>query len=237
MSRLDTRQGDEWISSDAQILKRLVQRPVPGGMEVSLGMPFGEPCVAVLKKMNINSANNYCALVRETYIERIKEQKAASAQRLNELEAKAEQEGVTEVLPVPQEVVGLDYMDEEAVAARIVELADRARVCRDEATACEVEGATLLRIAEVLNDAFKNATETSGSVLQPEVERDSEGVAGETRPSDVHSGGEVSAGEASEEGERLDLPTPDSDTEGSGVDHEDQPAVPVGGGAKNFKPF
>jgi len=35
----------------------------------------------------------------------------------------------------------------------------------------------------------------------------------------------------------LELASPDPDAEGSGVDHEDQPAVPVGGSSQDLETF
>ena len=85
MNKLETDQGHEWLSSDGRILEKLVATPVSGGMQLSLQMPYGEPCVAIVEKMNIGAANNFCSLVRETYIERKASKKAASAERHAEI--------------------------------------------------------------------------------------------------------------------------------------------------------
>lgn len=37
--------------------------------------------------------------------------------------------------------------------------------------------------------------------------------------------------------EQLDLPTPNSDAEGSSVDHDDHPPVPIGGGVEDLESF
>jgi len=199
MSQLATKAGDEWLASDGRILASLISKPVDGGMELSLAMPTGEPVVAIVEKMNIAAANGFCALVRETYNERQASKEAASHDRHEQLIREADAPTKEESTPVLQEVVGLDYMDIEAVAARVAKLSDDARRARSDASRWEAEVLTLMRIVEVLHDASEDAAEELRSVPSDETVGETQRVGEESRTQEVREDGPSETSEASEE--------------------------------------
>jgi hypothetical protein len=76
-------------------------------------MPFGEPVMAVLEKMNVGSGSAFCNYVRSEYRERCESQRAASAKRHAELaeERAAEQEREEESVSVLETDVCIRYWE------------------------------------------------------------------------------------------------------------------------------
>ena len=190
---LETHQGDEWINNDAVILQRMVRVPVATGTECTIEMPFGEPIVAILEKMNVGSANAFCELVRGTYSERRTSKEAASAERHAELAQQREDEQATveTVVSLPETSIQIDFMDPEAVSARCIVLAGDIALLQQELDVLYV-------ITGVLNDAPKVSVETPDSVPPTDEEGDPQSVDQEARPQEVTSDG---SGEAGEDGE------------------------------------
>ena len=199
MSRLETDAGDEWLASDGAILGKLVNRPVNGGMELSLAMPQGEPVVAIVEKMNIGAANAFCDLVRGTYNERKAEQKATSHQHHTELETQRDAENRTEDVPALEEGLQLDFMCPKAVATHCLGLAARLAEVQEEAGHIEGQLSTLYRILEVLNDASTYATEEPSRVPSAESGGNTQPVGDKPRPQELRESGQGKTSEASEE--------------------------------------
>ncbi len=197
MSRLETDAGDEWLASDGAILGKLVNRPVNGGMELSLAMPQGEPVVAIVEKMNIGAANAFCDLVRGTYNERKAEQKATSHQHHTELETQRDAENRTEDVPALEEGLQLDFMCPKAVATHCLGLAARLAEVQEEAGHIEGQLSTLYRILEVLNDASEDAAEEPSSVPSAEDSGDPQRVGKETRTPELHKEARAEARDSS----------------------------------------
>ena len=166
----------------------MVKVPVAKGMECTIAMPFGEPVVAILEKMNVDSANAFCELVRGTYSERRASKEAASAERHAELaqQAQDEQEAVETVVSLPETSVQIDFMDPEAVSARCIVLAGDIALLQQELDVLYV-------ITGVLNDAPKVSVETPDSVPSTDEEGDPQSVDQAARPQDVPSDGSSEA--------------------------------------------
>jgi hypothetical protein len=190
--KINTKPGEEWLSSDAKILERIVTTPTTDGkMHVSLGMPSGEPVEAILEKMNVGAANSFCQYVREEYNARQESQRVASAKRHAELaeERATEQEAVEESLSVSEASVQVDFMDPEAVAAECVRLAGRLAELRDEAKDIDRTLTTLYKILGVLNEnAPEVPDEAVHSVSPAEDSGDTQPVDQETCPQESVQG-------------------------------------------------
>ena len=156
-------------------------------------MPFGEPVVAILEKMNVDSANAFCELVRGTYSARRTSEEAASAEREDDLAQQwaDEHERGESVVSLPETSVQIDFMDPEAVAARCIILAG-------DIAALQQELDVLYVISGVLNDASKVSVETPDRVPPTVEEGDPQSVDQETRPQEVPSVRPVEAGEDGE---------------------------------------
>ena len=178
MAKLELDAGHEWLGSDGKVLGRLVSRPVNGGIELTLGMPEGEPVVAIVEKMDIAAANNFCELVRGVYVERKESKRAASAERHADIERDRQSEppADAEVVSLPKESVQIDFMDQEAVANRCRALANRLSELGTEIVTTDKELDTLYKILGVLQDASQTDGPEPRRVLPAEEAGDRQGV-------------------------------------------------------------
>ncbi len=157
-------EGARWLLSDGSIIGKVQRTPDPQGIRLTLDMPFGDPVVAILVKLNASSMSEFCELARGTYNERKAEQAAQSerASRKNE-DRKAELDRET-ALPAVQTTVEVNPLDPASITSRLVEIAERVTALSAEVKRLDAEGNMLYKIMEVLTDASNDDEETDGRV-------------------------------------------------------------------------
>jgi hypothetical protein len=163
-----------WLDSDGQIIGKVRKSPHAQGVELRLEVPWGEDVVAVAEKLNADSMSAFCQMARESYNEQKAEQEAQAYRKANE-RARGSSGTVQEAIPTSKEAVAIDFMDREAVAARIRACTIRLAALTTESEELEREGAKLVKILEVL-DAFENDAEELRSVSLHEEEGESKGM-------------------------------------------------------------
>jgi len=153
-----------WLQSDGSIIGKIRRTPDPQGIRLSLDMPFGEPVVAIVAKLNASSMTQYCDLVRGTYNERKAEQAAKAQRASREAEERKGQDatGREETVQTVQASVVVDPMDPESISRRLLEIAKRVGALSAEVKALDAEGNVLYKILEVLENAQTDDEETNG---------------------------------------------------------------------------
>ena len=146
-----------WLNSDSQILARVKKSPHKQGQLVSLTMPWGEECQAVVEKWNAASAQQFCELARGMYDARKDEQEAKQARAAFDRQIAEDERAANapseEAAPAPEATVAFDPFDPESIAARLSEIRDRERIHNRELNRLRVERTKLTKILEVLQDA------------------------------------------------------------------------------------
>jgi hypothetical protein len=160
-ARIEPEQGHEWITSDAQILNRMVAE----GNTLTLMMPYGETFEAQVENMNLSAAQSFCEHARGAYIEWQTSKKAASHARHAELASRppAGREADEESVEFSKSGLAIDPLDSEAIAAHCATLGDRLGKLQAEARNIDKELTKYYRILEVLNelDAPKTTSKTA----------------------------------------------------------------------------
>ena len=188
-----------WLDSDGQIIGKVRKSPHAQGVELRLEVPWGEDVVAVAEKLNADSMSAFCQMARESYNEQKAEQEAQAYRKANE-RVRGEARDVASTIQAPEEVVVVDFMDPEAVAARVGYCAARRATLVAEISRLEQEEAKLIKIMEVLS-AFENDAEELRSVPTQGEDEDSAGMDKYPRPVEIQLGGpsdSVSDGEESD---------------------------------------
>lgn len=163
-----------WLDSDGQIIGKVRKSPHAQGVELRLEVPWGEDVVAVAERLNADSMSAFCQMARESYNEQKAEQEAQAYRKANE-RVRGSAGAMEEAVQAPEATVAIDFMDPEAVAARVGYCAARRATLVAEITQLEREEAKLIKILEVL-DAFENDAEELRSVPIHVEEGESKGM-------------------------------------------------------------
>ncbi len=152
-----------WLLSDGNIIGKVHRKPDPQGIRLMLDMPFGEPVVAVVEKLNAAAMSTFCEIARGAYGERKAEQAAQAERgsRANEERKQAERE---EAVQDTETSVVVDPLDPESIRARISELLAREQRLVDDLAAVVKERNKWTSIWRVVYDAPNDDEATNGSL-------------------------------------------------------------------------
>jgi len=189
-----------WLQSDGSIIGKVHRKPDPQGIRLTLDMPFGEPVVAVLAKLDAGSMTQFCEIARETYNERKSEQiaQAERASRRVEERRAAESE---EIVQAHETSVVVNPLDPSSIRSRLVEIGRQVAALSAGLKTLDAEGNVLCKILEVLDDASKDDEETDdglpgATVTSHEREVKSRAVDKPTCEAQLQQTGEGSAGQS-----------------------------------------
>ena len=230
--------NDRWLQSDGKILGKVRKAPCDNGVRVELDMPDGEVFVAELERLSADSAAQFCELARGEWDARKASKEAAQVSGSRKAERAKDQPEAR--VPSYETDVAVSILDPASVAARCDELSDRIRSLGVTINGYERERIVLWKVLEVLDeDAQSNDAQKLRDVPEVQESGSSEGLDSPSRSHFLPRGqaDPVSDGKEKVPYAALELPTPNTDTEGGSVDHQDHPAVPVGGGLKDLKPL
>ena len=188
-------EGARWLQSDSQIIGRVQRTAHKQGILLTLPLPHGGECVAVVEKLNAASMSQFCEMARGEYIAWKGEQVARQERASREAERRREQP--EEVEETHEESVAVNPLDPESIRKKIFEL--------------EKQLDQWFKILEVL-DAPKDDEDTGTGVPKPEEVRQGEGKSVDygTCEQQLQRAGESTVREADKDS--LNLAPPPTDT-------------------------